>query len=74
MSRYSKLSDEHSKLVGHRNHKQRIHYHMQIKKENDLLKEVGHTVSNNTVEQYFNFYCIGDSPFEIQTDVQDWPS
>ncbi|XP_062501165.1 kinesin-like protein KIF15 [Corticium candelabrum] len=39
MSRYSKLSDEHSKLVGHRNHKQRIHYHMQIKKENDLLKE-----------------------------------
>jgi hypothetical protein len=39
VERYNKLSDEHDKLVGHRNHKQRIRYHMNVKKENSLLKE-----------------------------------
>lgn len=34
------LSDENCKLVGHQNHKQKIHYTVTLKDENTTLREV----------------------------------
>lgn len=36
------LSEENGKLVGHKNHKQRIEYLVKLKKENTKLHEVTH--------------------------------
>lgn len=36
------LSEENGKLVGHKNHKQRIEYLVKLKKENTKLHEVSH--------------------------------
>lgn len=36
------LSEENGKLVGHKNHKQRIEYLVKLKKENTKLNEVTH--------------------------------
>lgn len=35
-----KLSEENGKLVGHKNHKQRIEYLVKLKKDNTKLQEV----------------------------------
>lgn len=35
-----KLSEENGKLVGHKNHKQRIEYLVKLKKHNTILQEV----------------------------------
>lgn len=42
------LSEENGKLVGHKNHKQRIEYLVKLKKENTKLQEVG----NNNATMY----------------------
>lgn len=36
------LSEENGKLVGHKNHKQRIEYLVKLKRENTKLQEVCH--------------------------------
>lgn len=38
------LSEENGKLVGHKNHKQRIEYLVKLKKENTKLQEVSKTI------------------------------
>lgn len=39
-----KLSEENGKLVGHKNHKQRIEYLVKLKKDNTRLQEVNFLV------------------------------
>lgn len=38
--RLKTVEDEHAKLVGHHNHKQKIHFHLALKEENNNLREV----------------------------------
>lgn len=39
------LLDENAKLIGHQNHKQKIHYTGKLKDENNYLREVKKTIS-----------------------------
>lgn len=46
------LSEENGKLVGHKNHKQRIEYLVKLKKENSKLHEVSHP------KKYGSLICV----------------
>uniref|UniRef100_A0A671WCY4 Kinesin family member 15 n=1 Tax=Sparus aurata TaxID=8175 RepID=A0A671WCY4_SPAAU len=46
------LSEENGKLVGHKNHKQRIEYLVKLKKENTKLQEV--TIISATIKECFS--------------------
>lgn len=47
-----KLSEENGKLVGHKNHKQRIEYLVKLKKENTKLQEV--TIISAMIKKCFS--------------------
>lgn len=43
------LSEENGKLVGHKNHKQKIEYLVKLKKENTKLQEVGYNLYHQRI-------------------------
>lgn len=47
-----KLSEENGKLVGHKNHKQRIEYLVKLKKDNTKLQEV--TMFSSKIKEGFS--------------------
>lgn len=52
------LSEENGKLVGHKNHKQRIEYLVKLKMENTKLQEVPHVTSPNIRGRFSFFVCM----------------
>lgn len=61
-----KLSEENGKLVGHKNHKQRIEYLVKLKKDNTRLQEVTFLLNKNKCFRvqgiyksvFIDFFCI----------------
>lgn len=68
-----KLSEENGKLVGHKNHKQRIEYLVKLKKDNTKLQEVTNLTCtcfcftpNNFNVSYF--FCLKENE-KLRTEV-----
>lgn len=75
------LSEENGKLVGHKNHKQRIEYLVKLKKENTKLQEV--TIISATIKECFSLVltvtmslwltlCISFAQRKMKSSEQKW--
>ncbi|CAL1575138.1 unnamed protein product [Knipowitschia caucasica] len=60
-----KLSEENGKLVGHKNHKQRIEYLVKLKKDNTKLQEENETLRSELTLLRDNIGCLPALPAEL---------
>ncbi|KAJ0062736.1 hypothetical protein NL108_004350 [Boleophthalmus pectinirostris] len=59
------LSEENGKLVGHKNHKQRIEYLVKLKKDNTKLQEENEKLRSELSLLQDNIGCLPDLPAEL---------